>query len=49
MSLYNNELSLLPDTICNLTCTIKIGNNNFCEEYHCESVFFIWGEQDCDD
>ena len=48
----NNELSSLPESICELqpTCDIFVQDNNLCEEYHFNCID-VWQEesQDCQD
>ena len=46
--LNNNELSSLPNTLCDLpsNCEIFIMNNNLCEEYHFDCIDH-WEPQEC--
>ena len=50
LNFFFNQLTTLPESICNLpeTCNIRVDNNQLCEEYHYDCIS-IWGEQDCDD
>ena len=44
---YNNKLTSLPSTLCNLpsNCEIRVDGNNLCEEYHYDCIT-EWGTQD---
>jgi len=48
--LYSNQLTTLPESICNLPsdCYISIRDNQLCEEYHYD-CFDNWEPQDCGD
>jgi len=47
--LYDNQLTSIPESICNLpsNCYISISNNQLCEEYHYDCID-EWGEQGCE-
>jgi len=48
LSLSYNQLTSLPEIICNLpsNCNIKVSNNRLCEEYHYDCID-NWGTQGC--
>jgi len=50
LELWDNQLTTLPESICNLpeTCYIRVEDNQLCEEYHYDCID-NWGTQDCDD
>ena len=50
--LFNNQLTSLPSTICNITewCYIGLNGNNLCEEYNFDCINESeWGTQDQSD
>ena len=46
--LYNNQLTSLPESICDIpsSCYIRVDYNQLCEEYHFDCID-SWDPQDC--